>query len=846
MTTPPLPRTTLVERLLRVPAAGLGLIVAPPGYGGSALLELVAAASPHPCLRIRLTPGLRPEVGFVEVLAEALVGVGMMAPPVADGDPRLPAAVLAALGAGPDLAILVDDLGLPGQDRIQAELDAFLQALPATVRVIVRARPAPRLDVSRFLAAGRLVLLDRGDLTLSEDEAREHLAQLAPGLDPHARDELVHLAEGWIGGLTAGVTGAGSRGGEDPGGWLLGPGLELLFHAPASGLPPEDDALLTLGSVMETLTPGACDHLTGRTDSAARLARLSELQIVHPTVSGIDGYRMHGLLREFYRTRLRRRGASAERDALLALAGWYEAAGDPDLAITCLLGAGAVDRAREVLASRLEEPFGPGTAETLRTWYRSAPQLALPPDALHLLAAAWADVLTGDVAHAGERLAQLRDECAREARTLPDDGLAREAAQGAVDWLSGEASLLDAYLALWVGRPRDALRLCTTLGPHLARHPRRTSNQLHTVLGIRAQLWSGDHLGVGHALSAAMRQPSTLLPYRRGMLPGLAAEVAVVEGRALRARSLAQQALEGIEQVGAIGMVDDCDARLALAGALRDLDDVAAAVVQAEHVAQQAGAVGHVTYEVLGRVRMALALAAAAEGKAAGDQLQRAAERARGAGCGRELALRVEAAAVEVAVLAGDRRAAQLALERIPAADRDPFLGIRVAGMGPMRPEAEVIRMVRADRPVTPRQVVDVRLLMALSLAGRPAEAAMHLRTAADLAVECGMLRALAGRGEEVLALAEQLAAEGTSPTVEVLLAHRATQPVPVTAPPTRPQLSGGEQDLLRRLAQSSGNRELADELGISVNTLKTRLRRLYAKLGVHDRASAIAAGIGR
>jgi LuxR family maltose regulon positive regulatory protein len=842
VTSPVLPRTALVQRLLRVPGAGLGLIVAPTGYGGSVLLDLVADASPHPCLRLRLTPSLGPELGFVDVLADALARVGLLPDSVRPDAADLPTAVVAALIDGPDLVILVDDLGLAGQERIEAELDRFLQALPATVRLIVRARPGPRLDVSRLLAAGRLVLLDRGDLTLSDAEAHEYLAHVAPGLGGPARDELVQLAEGWIGALTAGTTGSGPRGEEDPGGWLLGPGLELLFQAPAAALPAEDDELLTLGSVVETLTPAACDHLTGRADSAARLAALSEHQVVHPTVEGIDGYRMHGLLRAFYQARLRRRGAIAERTALLAMGTWYQGAGNAELAITCMLSAGAIDEARQVLAERLEQPFGPDTADRLREWYRSAPQLALSSDVGHLIAATWAEVLTGNVVHARERVAQLDAECAREEAELPATGLDREAALGALQWLRGETALLDAYLDLWVGQAARALRTLEPFDAHFAGSPGRTSAQVFGVLRIRARLWTGQSSEIGPALTTAMRRPETLLPYRRGHLPGIAAEVAVREGRALRARTLAQNALAAVEELGSIGSVDDCDARLALAGALRDLDQVPDALTQATVVVERAQRVGHVTYQVLGLLRLALALAAGNQPEAATVTAERAAELVRAEGCGRELALRVDVAAVELAVQAGDRRAAQLALERIPAADRDPFLGIRVAAMGPMRPEAEVIRMVRADRPVTPRQVVDVRLLMALSLAGRPAEAAMHLRTAADLAVECGMLRALTGRGEEVLALAERLAAEGTSPSVEVLLAHRwDAGPVAVPAA-SSPHLSPGELELLRRLALNPGNRELADELGISVNTVKTRLRRLYAKLGVHDRAGAIAA----
>jgi DNA-binding NarL/FixJ family response regulator len=127
---------------------------------------------------------------------------------------------------------------------------------------------------------------------------------------------------------------------------------------------------------------------------------------------------------------------------------------------------------------------------------------------------------------------------------------------------------------------------------------------------------------------------------------------------------------------------------------------------------------------------------------------------------------------------------------------------------------------------------------MASNLAPRrPAEAAMHLRTASDLAVEHGMLQALRGRSEELIALAESLAEDDHESSVRSLVAQLHRTPPEA---PRSPSLSPGELDLLERIRTETVNRDLAAELGISVNTLKTRLRRLYAKLGVHDRAAAL------
>lgn len=66
---------------------------------------------------------------------------------------------------------------------------------------------------------------------------------------------------------------------------------------------------------------------------------------------------------------------------------------------------------------------------------------------------------------------------------------------------------------------------------------------------------------------------------------------------------------------------------------------------------------------------------------------------------------------------------------------------------------------------------------------------------------------------------------------------------IPASAPdPAAPELSPREQTVLRLLAQGLSNKELARELSVSENTIKTHLANLYAKLGVGRRTEALAA----
>ena len=53
--------------------------------------------------------------------------------------------------------------------------------------------------------------------------------------------------------------------------------------------------------------------------------------------------------------------------------------------------------------------------------------------------------------------------------------------------------------------------------------------------------------------------------------------------------------------------------------------------------------------------------------------------------------------------------------------------------------------------------------------------------------------------------------------------------------------LSDREFDVLRLLAENRTNREIAQAMCVSVNTVKTHLKNVYGKLGVHNRRRAVA-----
>ncbi|MBM9460801.1 response regulator transcription factor [Nocardioides sp. zg-536] len=78
------------------------------------------------------------------------------------------------------------------------------------------------------------------------------------------------------------------------------------------------------------------------------------------------------------------------------------------------------------------------------------------------------------------------------------------------------------------------------------------------------------------------------------------------------------------------------------------------------------------------------------------------------------------------------------------------------------------------------------------------------------------------------------------SPTVATRLASHVRRPARSAA------LSAREREVLVLVARGNSNRAIAKELFVSEATVKTHLGHVYEKLGVADRAAAVAAGYER
>ena len=143
--------------------------------------------------------------------------------------------------------------------------------------------------------------------------------------------------------------------------------------------------------------------------------------------------------------------------------------------------------------------------------------------------------------------------------------------------------------------------------------------------------------------------------------------------------------------------------------------------------------------------------------------------------------------------------------------------------------------------------VIEILALQALTFDARgdAAAALVSLRRAVMLAEPEGYVRVLADAGPPMAALLGALAKQGFHTGYVRRLAAAAGPrdgQRPVKQPLVDP-LSDRELEVLRLLVTDLGGPEIARELSVSLNTMRTHTKNIYAKLGVNNRREAVRKG---
>ncbi|WP_055630988.1 LuxR C-terminal-related transcriptional regulator [Streptomyces hirsutus] len=828
---------------------------------------------------------LRPGVFWAYVL-QALRAAGVPVP-AAVGSPadpgrvdeallnRLAAELSGPMTAGRPAILVLDEFDRVAAPDTAAQLDFVLRHAGPGLRLVVASRTEPLLPLHRYRAAGELTEIRDAELAFTAREAGELLGRHGLSLPAAVTDALVDRTRGWAAGLR--LCALAARESPDPETYLKefeagqSTVADFLLAEVLDIQPPGTQDLLLRVSVLERFCPGLANALTGRSDAGAVLASLHHRNAFVQHL-GHSWYRLHPLFGEILRAHLEVRRPGLAPELHRRAARWLKAAGF--LPETLVHGAAAGDW--EFAADALVGDLAVGQLFTglrsagLGDLFSRMPSGATGP-APELVRAA-RDLARGDLERgpvhlerAGKLLAgDAGDVLGREGGESPEGD--REAAL--LCW-----ALLEVFAARLTGAPARAERAVRLAGELrgavpvglLDRHPELTALLLAHLGSTR--LWAGRFEDARTVLTAAVAGPggaSTALP-REDALAQLAL-IDQLNGWPGRAEHKASQALAETARYSLPGPPGTGLERLVLAAVAVDRDeldrarelldeaatpapaahaphapaDPADPCVPADPVARAARAV--VTARLLlarGKPHAALR---AADGTTRPDGTA-----ALAAAEASSPWLRGHAAlATAAAHLAGGRPdAAAEALREVPL--DQPACVVEAARMqlaaGRPKAAAGLLDALRCASRTGPGVSVRAALVRAWSghLAGDPATAHRWLAVALRGARHEHLRRPFVEAGPWIGPLLDTDPLRGLA--AGWLVTGSADVPPPGAEEPVKElleELSGRERDVLRRLARMMTTEEIAADLYVSVNTVKTHLRNIYRKLDVNRRADAV------
>ncbi|WP_406633484.1 LuxR C-terminal-related transcriptional regulator [Amycolatopsis sp. WGS_07] len=697
-------------------------------------------------------------------------------------------------------------------------LRALVRHQPAGLRLAVSSRREPPLPLGRARLAGRLVEIGAERLRFTATEAEALFAAAGPAIPPDQVAPLVDRTGGWPAGLRLAAASASRHGSL----WDFDTGrdsavLAYLTDEVLAPLTPAQRELLRTISVCDEIPAGLAPVLSGRADAEALLHELSG-----PAVRAVGPSGVTPLLRTYLRAELHRRAPDRARTLHATAARWFAEQGQSAPALLHSVRAGTPGRVSELLRAHAVPLFLAGEHRILRSALASIedrrvaadPLAALISAALSLEAAetsaaslqlAWADAAWPDQPTAEltvlqqlarSRLAQL-DRTPAHARRAAEDVDEKLAAETG---LAGLAALHRAELLSDREEARRTLERCLATAEELGQH--------FTVARCLAALAEiACHEGDYPAMDRLARRGRTN-PFQNAQAAALLAYGALIRGEPADCVDHAKR----VEQ-----LLRDAPARAArtlrlfaetLRGAAEfELGGWHAALRRMRRARRRLGTgrtcpAAHTTLCAVLEQRAALRLGAAGQAK---EAVRWAAPAL--AGSGEELLVRART---------------QLRLGRHHAA-------------------SSVLRSLDEVPMTLPWAAVEATLVgVQAALAGGARERAARLLDDALRAAGPAGIRFpfVFAPPDLVRFLTSRLGTLGAGERFagEILAVRRRLRTPPMPEP-----LTERERGVLRLLPTQRSIDEIAEDLTVSPNTVKTHVRGIYAKLAVRSRREAVA-----
>ncbi|MGO4859051.1 LuxR C-terminal-related transcriptional regulator [Arthrobacter sp. 2MCAF14] len=865
-------RPRLSDRLNRADEQTLILVSAPAGFGKTTVLtEWLAEPSANGRSLAWLSLDQRDNdptlfwTYLVAALDTASNGLGAEAlatlrSPQSSTEDFLTTLINELQGGQDRFTLVLDDYHVIESQDVQEGLVFLVENLPAQLQLVIASRADPALPLPRLRARGRLLEIRAADLRFTLEEAAAYFNGVM-GLRLTEQDiaALEGRAEGWIAALQ--LAALSMQGRVDVAGFIAGFAgddryiVDYLAEEVLQRQPDDVRNFLLQTSILNRLNGQLCDAVTGQNTGRAMLESLDRGNLfVVPLDDRRWWYRYHHLFADVLLARLmiEQTGRIHELHERASL--WHEQDGDIPEAVRHSLAAKDFERAADLIELAIPAMRKDRQEATLSRWLE-----ALPGELIHArpgLGVAYAGALlaSGELTGVDARL----KEAEQSAGTTAEGGDAGN--------LTGSIAIYRAAQALAVGDTAGAMTQATTALGLVGKDDHLERGAASGLLAVGH--WTRGELGVAYGLWSDSYSNLERAGHHSDMLGcSIAlADIRITQGWLRDAMAIYARGLEVAGRHPAQTLRGTADMHVGMSMLLLErgeLDVARQHLVTSRKLGEDA-ALPQNPY----RSRVAMARVLQAEGDVSGalEQLDEA-ERLYVGDFFPEVR---PVAAVRARTWISHGRtsdALRWARERgISAQDELSYLhefehitlARALLAQDSMEPSEEsagravglLDRLLRAaEEDGRTGTVVELLVLLALAHYKEADDggALAALRRAVALAEPEGYVSVFVDEGEAAANLLETLAKQGNaSDYVTRLLESFGAKTRKTRDHSTSAQqrliepLSERELQVLRLLSSELGGPEIARELLVSLNTLRTHTKNIYAKLGANNRRSAV------
>ncbi len=206
---------------------------------------------------------------------------------------------------GKKISVVIDDYHVITDQSIHSGIEFLIDHLPSNMKIVIAGREDPNFSISRYRLSGKLGEIRAADLRFNYNESKDLLNKIHGfNLSKSDIDSLNNRTEGWIAGLTLAVLSIKDQ--DDIKSFIddfTGSHryvLDYLIDEVLSGIPTRIKDFILKISITERFCKDLCEHLSENSDSVRCLKYIEQNNIfLIPLDNHRKWFRFHHLFREF-------------------------------------------------------------------------------------------------------------------------------------------------------------------------------------------------------------------------------------------------------------------------------------------------------------------------------------------------------------------------------------------------------------------------------------------------------------------------------------------------------------------------------------------------------------------